>query len=220
MKSTWFLLLLLAVVMMGCSVGRSGSGTYYNQNSGNTHDKMREISQEKRVVIYSASIHLKVKNADSTNALLETIAARYGGYAMTLGNKMSEIRVKAGELNNAIADISKLGRITDKTIYGNDVTDEYYDYQIRLENATKARQKYLELLEKAENVEAAVQVEKELERLNGEIDSLEGKLNRFNHLSAYSTITIDLRQRKKLGILGYVSVGLYEGVRWLFIRGR
>ncbi len=220
MKSGWFLLLILAVVIMGCSTGRSGAGSYSKQNFENSRDKAGDISQEKRVVIYSASIDLKVKNTDSTNAHLKAIAERYGGYAMTLGNKMAEIRVKAGELNNAITDISKLGRITGKTIYGNDVTEEYYDYQIRLENATKARQKYLELLAKAENVEAAVKVEKELERLNGEIDSFEGKLNRLSHLSEYSTITIDLRQRKKLGILGYVSVGLYEGIRWLFIRGR
>ena len=90
--------------------------------------------------------------------------------------------------------------------------------KIRLDNATKARETYLALLKKAENVESALKVEKELERLNGEIDILEGKMQKLSHLSQYSTITINIKSKPKPGILGYIGIGIYKSVRWLFVR--
>lgn len=76
----------------------------------------------------------------------------------------------------------------------------------------------MELLEKAQTVEEILKVEKELERLNGEIDQLKGKIKRYDHLTQLATITIHLEEKKKLGILGYISVGLYKAVKWLFVR--
>jgi cell division protein ZapA (FtsZ GTPase activity inhibitor) len=171
-----------------------------------------------RMVIYNAALSITVTLPDSTNARLTDIANKYDGYVVTIGNHKSTIRVKSNQLKLAVDDISKLGKITYKRISGEDVTDRYVDFQIRLENAKKARERYLELLEKAENVEAALKVEKELERLNGEIDSLEGRLKQLMHLSDYSTITISIEEKRKLGVLGYIGVGLYKGVRWLFVR--
>ncbi|MES2656559.1 MAG: DUF4349 domain-containing protein [Bacteroidota bacterium] len=173
---------------------------------------------DKRVIIYNAYVSLKVKNSDSANAALKAIAEKNGGYAMSLGDERAEIRVKAELLNEALLALQTVGKVTSKTVSGRDVTDEFYDTQIRLDNAKKARQRYLELLQKAENVETTLKVEKELERLNGEIDSFEGQINRLEHLSTYSTLTIRLKEKEKLGILGYVFVGAYKGIAWLFVR--
>ena len=226
MKTKLILLIVSAYLFTGCAA-RQKASSYSSSNHNESviggmakDEKKIKTQSEKRIIIYDASANLKVKNTDTANVHLKEIAEKYEGYAMSMGNKKTEIRVKADKLNNALNDISKIGKIRNKNIYGSDVTDEYYDYQIRLENAKKARQRYLELLSKAENVEATLKVEKELERLNGEIDTMEGKLNRLTHLSEFSTLTIYLQQRKKLGVLGYISVGLYEGVRWLFVRGR
>ena len=59
-----------------------------------------------------------------------------------------------------------------KSITGKDVTDEHYDLNIRLENAQLARDRYLELLNRAQTVDETLKVEKELERLNTELDLL------------------------------------------------
>ncbi|MCB0737835.1 MAG: DUF4349 domain-containing protein [Bacteroidetes bacterium] len=101
---------------------------------------------------------------------------------------------------------------------GQDLTAQYLDFEIRLENAEKARARYLELLEKAENVESALLVEKELERLNGTIDMLIGQMNRMNHLTTYATITVRISERVKPGPLGYLGMGLYHAFKWLFVR--
>ena len=231
MRTGIILLAFIALLISGCSAGRHYSASAYTGYEsgymGVADPQKREASEVssddpkegKRMILYNADVTLKVKNTDTTLSRLKSIAQKYDGYAMSLGNTYASIRVKAAMLNPAIADIALLGKMEHKNIYGEDVTEEFYDANIRLENAQKARARYLELLAKAENVEAALKVEKELERLNGEIDILEGKLNRLKHLEEYSTITVNIHQKKKLGILGYVSVGLYKGVKWLFVRG-
>ncbi|MBU1718111.1 MAG: DUF4349 domain-containing protein, partial [Bacteroidetes bacterium] len=91
------------------------------------------------------------------------------------------------------------------------------DLNIRLENAEKARNRYLELLKLAATVEETLKVEKELERLNTEIDLLKGKLNRYSHLVDFSTIDVYVKQRKQPGPLGYIIKYLYKGVKFLFV---
>jgi hypothetical protein len=49
-------------------------------------------------------------------------------------------------------------------------------------------------------------------------DELKERLNRLSHLEAYATITVDLQEKVKPGLIGYVFVGLYQGVKWLFVR--
>lgn len=181
-------------------------------------DKIDQKEDQNRVVIYNANLRVEIKSPDSCNSQLEKIAEQHGGYVVSLGNRRSVIRVKAENLNKAIGDVSQLGKVQNKTIYGEDVTESFIDNQIRLENAKNARKRYLELLEKAENVEAALKVEIELERLNGQIDLYEGTLRKLTHLSDYSTLTVDLEEKVKPGILGYVGIGIWGGMRWLFVR--
>ncbi len=221
--------LLVIIAMSSCAVHKSeslgcpsfydssptrgGSLTAYNESYGGIYETKNE-----RKVLFNAYLTLTVKNPDTANVYIEQIAKKYNGYVNQIGTYSSTIRVESDKLNDALKEIEALGRVDRKSISGQDVTDEYLDYEIRLENAHKARERYLELLEKAENVEAALKVEKELERLNETIDLLTGKMNRIDHLVQYSTITISLNEKKKPGVLGYVGMGLYYSVKWLFVR--
>jgi hypothetical protein len=176
------------------------------------------FTDPQKKILFSADLYLTVKNPDATNINIEKIAKNYKGYAKETGTYRTIIRVESKHLKNAIKDISELGKLRRKSINGQDVTESYLDYQIRLENAEKSRKKYLELLAKAENVATTLKVEKELERISEKIDLLKGKMKRINHLSDFSTITIYLKEKKKPGILGYIGVGLYRSVKWLFVR--
>lgn len=177
--------------------------------------KGKEIQKK---VIYSSTINLQVKSPDTANVQIEQIAKKYNGYVQQNGTSMCIIRVEEKSLKPAVEDICDLGYVSSKHSYGEDVTAQYSDYAIRLENAEKSRLRYLELLSKAENVEAALKVERELERLNETIELMKGQMNRIDHLSSYSTITVYLKEKPKPGIIGYIGIGLYKAVKWLFVR--
>jgi hypothetical protein len=173
---------------------------------------------EERVILKSADLSIKVDNPDSCAKKIADVATNYHGYSITSGNTYLQIRVPAEQLDSAISDIAKLGLVTGKNISGKDVTDEYYDSKIRLENKEKARQRYLELLAKAENVEATLKVEKELERLNGEIESLKGAIARIEKEAQFSLISVSLEKKEKLGPVGFVFYWTFRGIAWLFVR--
>ena len=217
-----------STLLFGCGTTEMTTGTYYpegdelawaNPLEGNyAKDKAIE-KHENRKVVYNAYLKIFVEDPDTVNEQLADIAQKYGGYGLELGTLESAIRVKSDKLHAALDEISTLGNVKNRLIAGDDVTDQYTDYRIRLENAQKARDRYLQLLAKAENVEAALKVEKELERLNGEIDLLKGHLNQIKHKTEYSRINISLYRKVKPGLVGYVGIGLYHSVKWLFVRG-
>lgn len=171
-----------------------------------------------RKKIYTADLTLIIENSIAASKELETIAKQFGGHVQSQSDYTTTIHVNSEKLNEALAAIEDLGEIKYKDVDAQDVTDLYLDYEIRLDNALKSRDRYLALLNKAENVSAALQVEKELERLNEVIDLYKGRMNRLNYFSAYSEITVDLQEKKKLGIVGAVGFGVYKVVKWLFIR--
>jgi hypothetical protein len=211
---------LLPFLLVSCTSTKPSFGIAYSPSDQEKTLSSDESSLEpqKRIVIYNADMDIIVSVSDSATVRLTEITNLYGGYIQSLSNKKAIIRIKSDQLNNTIADISKIGKVKRKIVSGNDVTEQYLDLQIRLDNAYNARKKYTELLDKSTSVEAALKVEKELERLNVEIDALEGKLKRLDHLSEFSTITVYISETIKPGILGYIGIGLYESVKWLFVR--
>ncbi|MFT5779574.1 MAG: hypothetical protein ACI837_002533 [Crocinitomicaceae bacterium] len=222
MKTITIIGIIASLLLTSCAMrnGELTGVTGWEHNSGgNDFATENDISQRTAPkIIKAATLHLTVKNPDTANVLIAKIAAKYEGYVQETGTTMSIIRIQANYLDSAMIMTEGLGTIMRKYVSGKDVTEEYADFEIRLNNAELARKRYLELLAKAENVEAALKVEKELERLNGTIEMMKGRMNRMDHLVQYSTITFYLKEKKKPGVLGYIGVGLWKAVRWLFVR--
>ncbi|MFM7814246.1 MAG: DUF4349 domain-containing protein, partial [Flavobacteriales bacterium] len=179
----------------------------------------KESTFDQSMLVYNASMRIQVKDVDTVMNRLTELAAQEKGYVVSKNNYSMVLRVETSHLESAMQKISTYGKVEGKSISTTDVTADYEDTRIRLDNAEKARNRYLELLAKAENVEAALKVEKELERLNTEIDMLRGRAGKLEHDVRFSTITVQYSEKTKLGVLGYVFVGLWKGVSWLFVRG-
>ncbi|WP_375561044.1 DUF4349 domain-containing protein [Bernardetia sp. OM2101] len=202
-------------------------GDYSNSSASLEKIKLDKIQKnpkdpktpkEKRKILYSANLTLISTLPDSINPQLEQITEKYDGYIGNLSTTETTIRIKSEYFETVVEEIGKLGKITHKNIYGNDVTEQYWDAQIRLDNALETRKRYLELLKMAQNVEEAILVERELARITQDIDLLKGQINRLDNLEEFATISISIKEKKKLGVLGYVGVVLYKTVKWFFVR--
>lgn len=233
MKSIFILIPFFSGVIFLCSCGGHTSNAYsstsgwdYGSSNNNRNDlsndsefytESNEIPTQK--IIYSAYLYLTVKEPDTTIKFVENLAAQNKGYVSSMAVDRIVIRVKSDFFSPSVAAIEGQGEVTKKNITGNDVSSQYHDYQIRLDNALTSRDRYLALLNDANNVTEALKVEKELERLNLTIEQLKGKMNELNHLEAYSTITVYVSPKRKPGVIGYIGIGVYRGVKWLFVRG-
>lgn len=171
-----------------------------------------------RKIIKNASIQLKVDHPDSVFKNLDVIAKLNKGYISHSSESYAAITVESSKLEEALEMISKLGKVKEKSISTQDVTANYTDLKIRLDNAEKARKRYLELLNKSEKVSDILPIEKELERITGNIERMKGQLKLMNHQLAYSKISVYWQKKTKPGPLGYVFLGVYKAVKVLFVR--
>lgn len=181
-------------------------------------DKKSQFKQEERIVLYNAFVDLKVEEEKIVQDQVTTLAKKYEGYILYSNNSEVRIRVLSDKLNIALEEIGNFGKVVRQEINGEDVTEEYTDMTIRLENAERTRQRYLALLDQAVNVSEVLMVERELERLNRELELLKGRLQRLDELHTFSTITVYYQKKVKPGVLGYVFVGLWKGIKFLFVR--
>ncbi|MBL4577492.1 MAG: DUF4349 domain-containing protein [Flavobacteriales bacterium] len=206
----------VASMLISCSTQESSmtKWSFEDQDNG-----AYQVEERTRKVITNAKMVMTVDDRDSAITELDGIARKYDGYLNEAGTYRTVIRVKSDQLSDALEDVSSLGKVVSRHIYSEEVTDQYEDLYIRLDNAEKSRKRYLELLNMANTVSQALLVEHELERLNRTIDLLKGKINRMSHLTAYATITINLKEEVKPGVLGYMGIAIYHSVKWLFVRG-
>lgn len=178
---------------------------------------MEELSSSDRIVIYNGFITLETNRPDSILSKTQDIAKTFGGYTASSKNNQVILRIPVAKLNECMDAVARLGHLYDRGLTTTDVTEQYRDLKIRLDNAEKARQRYLELLAKAETVEAALKVEKELERLNTELDLLKSQIQHIEKDVQFSYLAVNIHNRVRPGPVGYIFYYAYKAVSWLLV---
>jgi hypothetical protein len=69
------------------------------------------------------------------------------------------------------------------------------DLEVRLKNARAIRERLEQLLAKAAKVEESILIERELGRVAGEIERIEGRMKFLKDRAAFSTITVTFQAR-------------------------
>lgn len=170
------------------------------------------------VISYETGYKIRTKHADSVHTRVEQIARKYGGVVLEATADRTRIRVLAEHQEEAENDVEQLGEVTDRRMIGRDLTDTQYDVESRLAQALKVREKYLEQLERADSPVQVMSLEKEIERLNGVIDSLRGKINKLDRVVRYAGITVDTYRGVKPGHLVAAAGWVFNQAKSLFVR--
>ena len=187
-----------------------------------------------RLLIYNANFTILVKEIDKKIDEVISIAHKTGGYMQKRSQNTVVIRIPANKFWEVIKSLKKLGDVKSENIASSDVTEEYYDLEIRINNALAVRKRLEDLLKKANKVEEALKVERELERLSENIERFKGRIKYLKRQSALSTISIHFikeytppppKKTYNPGILGYPFYYLFlglkytaQGIVWLFVR--
>ena len=170
--------------------------------------------------IYNASVTFSVdeRNMENTADVIREMVDDTVGYVSSYSSTSLVLRIRSERFDQFITALEAVAGYESKQISVRDVTEQYRDLNTRLDNLKKFKARYEELLASANNVEEMLSIERELERVTREIETLKGRLDYLNNQIAFSTITVRIEQKTRPGVFGYVFYGLYRGVRWLFIR--
>ena len=152
-------------------------------------DDLSNVPLDRRIVIYNAAFRVVVAEVVDAIKKTEALADELGGYVQSINGDSITIRVPVRNYQDAVARVEKLGRVSHRELEAQDVTEEFVDLQARLKSAKAVRDRLAALLAKAEDVKAALAVEKELARVNEQIECLEAKLELIKNRVAYSTIS-------------------------------
>ena len=221
----WILILIFALY---CQNPRKQVQTDYSQEILNTTEKekspsfKKQNSHQQRILTYKGYITIKIENEKSQEVKTKIIdyVKTKEGYVVTESTHSLTLRVPADKFRDVITEVKKMGEVISESFSLEDITDAYYDAQIRLENAQKLQERLLELLKKAKTVQETIEVEKELNRVTNEIDTLKSKLFRLDNQVQFSTLNVNLQEKskeRKLGPLGWVFYGIYKVIKFLFV---
>jgi hypothetical protein len=159
-------------------------------SSGTDHPKRRAP-----ILIYEANLGIAVFHVQDNLDKIEKSAIKKGGYLVTRFESGIKVRVPVDKFEAAVDEFLKLGDVISHEVTTKDVTAEYTDLEIRIKNAVVVRQRLEDLLSRAQNVEEALKVERELRRLTEELEVMKGRIKLLQELSSYSTITVTFSER-------------------------
>ncbi|MBK7580984.1 MAG: DUF4349 domain-containing protein [Myxococcales bacterium] len=147
------------------------------------------------LLIYKAQLYMAVFETRKAIDAVEKLAKESGGYLVSREDARITVRVPARRFDGALEEVTKLGDLLHRNVNVQDVTAEYTDLAIRLRNLEVMRDRLEELLKKAAKVEEALAVERELERVAGDIERHKGRLKLLQELVTFSTITVEFQPR-------------------------
>jgi hypothetical protein len=156
-------------------------------------------SEPDRYLIKNATLTVEARDVRRASGELLAGVQAAGGYVAGsseavdgLGRRSVQItvRVPFGRLDSALQRVEALGRVVQKEITAEDVTEEFVDSQAKLRNLKRTESRLLEHLGRTGKLADTLLVERELNRVRGEIEQLEGRLRFLKHRVAYSTLAV------------------------------
>jgi hypothetical protein len=129
-----------------------------------------------RLVIKTGDLIVRTGNPEEVGARAVALVEASGGHVTRRENSTYAFRVPAGRFDEVFEQLAGLGAVSHRRVDATDVTEEVHDLELRLRNARALRDRYEELLKKAEKVEDMLAIEKELGKALETIERLEGQL--------------------------------------------
>jgi hypothetical protein len=179
-------------------------------------------SEQGRSYVMTASQTVEVKEVEAAVKDAELIVKKSNGHVQSQSVRENEqahlvLRVPPVQLLPTLDALAALGKEENRSVSSEDVTEKYIDTEARLKNAIALRDRLKAVLSQAKDVKDVLEIEKELARVQGDIDSMEGRLKKLKEQVDYATIDLTLNRRKILGPLGYIVYGVGWLIQKLFV---
>ena len=128
-----------------------------------------------------------------------------------------------------INDFSGIGNVTEQRDWAENITEQFYDSQSRLNTLKVEEERLLAMLEKADNVTDMIDLEARLSEVRYNIESVTSRLRNWQNQVDYSTVTVNITEVKELTTIvepqrtywEEIGDGLAASLRgvWSFLKG-
>lgn len=218
MRLVPFLLVTLLLVGSGCGaksakVPPGGAATRQEEAAGVDGQQAVQApaapganEAPARKIIYTAAMTLVAEDFARAEQELLRLVKDNAGYVINSEVRGSpgaprlgqwKVRIPVARFDAFRDAVARLGELERNTTDSQDVTDEYYDLEARIKNKKIEEARLLDHLQKSTGkLNDILAVEHEISRVRGEVEQMQGRLQMLAKLTAMTTVTITLHERK------------------------
>ena len=191
----------------------SGSGTLdANINLENSSETTQE-----RKIIKTGSLSYEVKNLSETEEKIVAWLEGFGGYiadTWTNRNNMNvTVKVPSSSFEEAMNSTGDFGELLSRSISTEDVSENYYDLETRLETRKILQEKLESYLAGAKSISDLLEIERQLNDVTSELESMEKQFRRLSNQIDFSTISISCRLPANTTEAGFETPDFLQGLK-------
>jgi hypothetical protein len=161
---------------------------------------------DQRKIIFTANIQLVVDEFEGVSKAVSELAKKHGGFVARSNIIGSEgeprrgdwtLRIPSQNFETFVDGSKALGQVKSHSQDSQEVTAEYVDLEARLRNLrVEETRLHKHLDENTRSLKDILEVEREIARVRGEIERIEGRLNVLKDLTSLSTVTLSVEEIK------------------------
>ena len=178
----------------------AGSGGLF-QNAPLSAEAQSSAVAQNRIIVRTVDMGIIVPDVPRVAEEILATTRGYGGWQVSADRSRTHraslaVRIPAELLDEFVDSIREMAeRVDYETSSSQDVTDEYVDNEARLNGLRSTEERLLEFLDRAADVEDALDVQEALASVQVEMERIEGRLRFLSQTSAYSLVNLSLTTR-------------------------
>lgn len=159
-----------------------------------------------RKIIYDARVELLVDSLSTAEQAVFDLIREHNGFlaesdqssvTSTQRRATWKVRVPVDHFQAFLNAVCRLGEVKQNHLGSQDVTEEYFDVEARIRNKQEEEKRLLKhLSDSTGKLEDILAVERELSRVRGEVEQMQGRLRLLADRTELSTITIEATEWK------------------------
>lgn len=170
----------------------------------NKESDITKKAENDRMVIYNANLSLQVKDYHQVEATIQSKATELGGYVVESSiydsgteyiNGTIIVKIPQDNFQSYIKEVEKNSiKVKEKSVSGNDVTEEFVDLESRLKAKEAVEKRLLTLMDQANKTEDLLKISNDLAIVQEEKEQILGRMKFLQNNVDYSTVTIQLQE--------------------------
>lgn len=217
MKKIVGVILIGVFLLFGCSANERKAEESMNDSAGYSEDKATadygnaeegeaapsegEVSGSDRMVMYNAQMIIAVEDVPQTISDIEQKTKSIQGYVVESStyeyekgvNGHMSVRIPSHDLTAFLQQMEDISdKVIQKTIEGQDVTEEYVDLESRLRAKRALETRLLDLLNQADTTEDLLKISDDLARVQEDIEQLEGRKKYIENRTDYAQVNLSI----------------------------
>ena len=207
-------------VAEGSAEASPGGGGLKASDGGVSSSAVPQVGPQ---VVKTASLRLGIAHGSFEDKVGEAhaVADSYAGFVVESfasqgsGKRIAEgslvLRIPAESYDSALSRLRELGKVESLEESGQDVSKEFVDLNARIRQLRAVEAQLLELLQRADDVPAALAVQNQLSQVQLDLEQARGRLQYLDNRVAFATISMSMHE---LGVVAPKDGGFKIVAAW------